>query len=998
MFRFTRLWCAVVAVSLLSGAVSPAQERETPAKRTLDAFQVRFGDQALVRWDYGTGYVRHIWGAPLDMQATPRSAADFEALAREIFDYYGGMFGVTAGELERRVVQWLPFSRSGRTDKVAVVFDQVVGGLDVWDGSASVVFDTAGRVLSIDNKCLPDADLLDVVPSITRAAAHAIAAEHFGYGIEETFGIDYAIVPTDGAKLRLPAVAWVVHLRADVTNDGVPIQQMIAVDAHTGEVLWARSTVHTVDLFGNTQGWATPGLAPDGSSNPEQLFPLHLVRMDSPVGDADTLRNGDWTIPYGGTDAQVVIADFGSDNLIAYVDNVSGSELVVSQSVTPGVFSQFTFNTAKDEAGTAQVNGQYHVVNFRNYTRDVIGDNKMNFQQRCNVMLNNNCNAYYDYQSTNYFRAGSGCPNTAYTTVIAHETGHWANDRYGSGNGGDGFGEGNADNFAMFIYDTPIVGQDFFGPGSYVRSGLNTRQYCGSCGAGCYGEVHVDGEVLMGAFWKWRENLNVKYGDAQGDTLADQLFMGWMVSYDDTEICDIIEEHLLVLNDDDGIILNGTPDFAEIDAGFRAQGFPGIDLEQVYIQHTPVYEQQGDGASVAIQARAGSLTGTITTFRAYYSVNDGASFSYIDLTPTGSLDEYQGTLPAQVAPEAVYYYLYAQDSTGYSRVAPEGSPATDRYIYYVGTLYKLAEYAFDTGPTNDEGWTHSGTKQDDWQRGAPAGKSTDPNVAYSGTKVWGNDLGGGSWDGTYQNGNYLVLTSPAFDFSARTGARLQFRRWLGVEEGQDDQALVKVNGTTVWQNPAVGDLIDDHWTLQDIDISGPADGNSHVVVTFELVSDSSVVYGGWNLDDVRLLAVESGLPGDCTEPQNYGTGTAGSGGIVPHMTYAGGPPNIGNRYFALRCADALGGASGVFLVGFKTDSRVADGITYLVQTWIVFPVTFSGGAGVPGAGMADVGVPIPYNPWLAGLRFYSQAVVVDPGGPLGRSASEGLETVICLGY
>ena len=61
--------------------------------------------------------------------------------------------------------------------------------------------------------------------------------------------------------------------------------------------------------------------------------------------------------------------------------------------------------------------------------------------------------------------------NTAYSTVVVHEMGHWMNDRYGSGNGGDGFGEGNADNFATYITDQPIVGEDFCGTGCHVRDG-----------------------------------------------------------------------------------------------------------------------------------------------------------------------------------------------------------------------------------------------------------------------------------------------------------------------------------------------------------------------------------------------------------------------------------------------------------------------------------------------------------------------------------------------
>jgi hypothetical protein len=165
-------------------------------------------------------------------------------------------------------------------------------------------------------------------------------------------------------------------------------------------------------------------------------------------------------------------------------------------------------------------------------------ETKMNFRQKLNVNQNSSCNAYYNGSSTNYYRKAGGCNNTAYTTVIGHETGHWANDKFSSGNGGDGFGEGAADVWAMYIYDTPIVGEDFFTGGGDIRDGRNGRQYCGSCGAGCYGEVHADGEVLMGAFWKVRDNFNSTLGDAAGDAVADSLWLRWFQSYNATKICD----------------------------------------------------------------------------------------------------------------------------------------------------------------------------------------------------------------------------------------------------------------------------------------------------------------------------------------------------------------------------------------------------------------------------------------------------------------------------
>jgi hypothetical protein len=203
-------------------------------------------------------------------------------------------------------------------------------------------------------------------------------------------------------------------------------------------------------------------------------------------------------------------------------------------------------------------------------------DTKVDFRVLANVNIAASCNAYYDGSSINFYKKGGTCPNTAYSTIIGHELGHWYNDKYGSGNGGDGFGEGNADAWAIYEWDDRYVGRDFSGPGAHLRDGENKKKYT-SCG-GCTNEAHECGKILMGALWKVRRNLNNTLGDVQGDLVADTLFVQWMQAYNDKRICDVIETHWVTLDDDDADLNNGTPHFNDIDAAFREQGFPGIDL------------------------------------------------------------------------------------------------------------------------------------------------------------------------------------------------------------------------------------------------------------------------------------------------------------------------------------------------------------------------------------------------------------------------------------
>ncbi|MBN2054236.1 C1 family peptidase, partial [bacterium] len=170
---------------------------------------------------------------------------------------------------------------------------------------------------------------------------------------------------------------------------------------------------------------------------------------------------------------------------------------------------------------------------------------------------------------------------------------------------------------------------------------------------------------------------------------------------------------------------------------------------------------------------------------------------------------------------------------------------------------ELAEVYFSDFESGDAGWTHyQVATQDDWQRGAPQGTSTtDPGAAFSGSGIWGNDLGESGWDGNYKNNINNYLQSPVIDCTGATQTRLSYMRWLAVESGQYDQARIKVNNTVVWENDYSQDHIDTQWTLHEVDISAIADDTPSVQVVFELVSDAGVTFGGWNIDDFAILAI-----------------------------------------------------------------------------------------------------------------------------------------------
>jgi len=79
------------------------------------------------------------------------------------------------------------------------------------------------------------------------------------------------------------------------------------------------------------------------------------------------------------------------------------------------------------------------------------------------VNIASTCNAYYTGNTINFYSAGGGCSNTAFSTVIVHEWGHGIDDRYGgiSNATGDGLSEGWGDIFGLYIGDNPGLGIGF---------------------------------------------------------------------------------------------------------------------------------------------------------------------------------------------------------------------------------------------------------------------------------------------------------------------------------------------------------------------------------------------------------------------------------------------------------------------------------------------------------------------------------------------------------
>ncbi|HEX5051587.1 MAG TPA: hypothetical protein VFZ65_07445 [Planctomycetota bacterium] len=133
----------------------------------------------------------------------------------------------------------------------------------------------------------------------------------------------------------------------------------------------------------------------------------------------------------------------------------------------------------------------------------------------------------------------------------------------------------------------------------------------------------------------------------------------------------------------------------------------------------------------------------------------------------------------------------------------------------------------------------------------------------------------------------------------------------------------------------------------------------------------------------------------------FGQGCAGSGGFVPAIGTSNAPL-INTNDFSLEVSDTFGPTAAIVLADFSNTTwaggplpfPLGSGCDLLVGLGAsAFQLVATSGAG---SGMASQTVPIPNDPGLTGLVFYSQWGVFDPaaGSVFGVAMSAGLSIIV----
>lgn len=996
------IWRVMAAAALLSGATL-AQEGDASLSAAIERWREQHGSAWRAEIDRGTGAVEFLWGFHTQAQFTPSNDEQWFELARWALSESLALHGIAGSTLVEDRALFLPLGMVGSSDKVTVRFHQAVNGVPVEWGSVNVLFDARGRLLSIQTRALPGVENLSVAPTLSAQSALQIAARRFSTetGVDGAVdhGPELVVAQFSSDELRQARLAYRVTL-SWMSEGFEPEGYSYLVDAHTGEVFERERSIHNLDVGGTVTTKATPGVSPDSASNPETAQTLAYAQVQSSAGTVFTDANGNFNFPGVTGPLQCTFTYVGTFNNVL---NQSGPAYSLTTTLS-GTGNSVLLNPLDNNLTTAQANAFIGVNDIRDWIRAVNPlDTTADFVHLANCNINSSCNAFFNGNSINFFIESGGCPNTSYSTIVAHEDGHWLNVLYGIGNNSDGMGEGSADAFALHLYNDRYVARDFFGPGQHLRDGENLRQFCGDCCSACNGGFHADGEVFMGANWKVRNELIATLGPAAGDALVDALFLGWHNAYDQATIKSVIEAQWLTLDDIDGNINNGTPHFTAIDNGFRTQGFPGVAFVPINLSAALVADTTDEVGPYTVTLTASSnISASITSATINYRVGTSGSYTPVAMVP-GAGASWSGSIPGAPSPARIFYYVQVSDSLGNTAFDPPQAGAAPVF-FSVGSQQVLFSDDFETAKS----WSApAGVNVGAWVRDDPIGTTVGPAQAQPeddsplgvGTRCFFTGQGslGGSADQNDVDNGPRTLTSPVINVPY-PNAELRYSYWL-FSSAQNDSLRVELSLDGVqWVTARTHTRGDGGWREDRIDIGSHVAVGTSVRVRFSISDTPNDSITEAAIDDVAISTL---LSSGCTLPTVYCTAKLDSTFCYPQASFQGYPSVGGASSLTLGLSGASGQRNGLLFYGYGVQVAPYLGGFFCTTTPVRrTPVQSTGGT----AGSCLGAMSFDFSGLIAsgsdpqltvGRLCAAQWYYRDPQDPFGTCLSNAVSFTIC---
>ena len=322
---------------------------------------------------------------------------------------------------------------------------------------------------------------------------------------------------------------------------------------------WESEIYHTHHGTVTANIWTTSAAAGAPTAN-RPLADLQLTR-NTDGGHVITEADGRYGYTTGTGNAQITAQLQG---LFALTQNQAGPNLQVVRS--GGTANPIDLNFgASSETDLAQTSGFYWTNFIHELAKPALGAAAL-ASLPVRVNINATCNAYWDGSSINFFHAGNGCPNTAYSDVVLHEFGHGI-DAADQGIINGGYSEGFGNSMAVLGTRQPCVGRDFFGPGTCLRPASDVILWPPTGN-----EVHDVGRRYAGFVWELIQQLKQANSDDEAFQLATRLVLG-AAAANPSNIPDAVRLSFVV-DAPDGNPAHGSPHFRALAAAANSRHIP----------------------------------------------------------------------------------------------------------------------------------------------------------------------------------------------------------------------------------------------------------------------------------------------------------------------------------------------------------------------------------------------------------------------------------------
>lgn len=602
-----------------------------------------------------------------------------------------------------------------------------------------------------------------------------------------------------------PTLCWVIDGTSTIPGHHSSIR--IDVDARIGLVVAVEEQICEIDIPGSVDTFRTEGTGP----------PATTTTVSFPLGGAQVSGAGVSTIT--APDGSFLLANVPDSNFTVLA-GLQGEWGLISSAIPPDVVDSaaadpagvsLVINDPPTIDGTAQANAFHYMdQGVRFFVESPGGFPAMVTPVTATTSLAGSCNAFYDPALTmlRFLRAGGGCVNSAYSSVVLHEFGHHVVASLGLAQ--QAFGEGYGDSLSVILLGEGIIGRDFSGPGTSVRNIQNS-----GVTIPCSGGIHFCGQALAGFWFDLRETMISQLGPSEGAAMMRELFVDWSsltlgASGSQPFHFNMLTE-ILTVDDTDGTLANGSPNFGAICAAALAHGVVCPELTTLVLT-LEVGPGEAVPPSPAIPVRvlveeilASPLPNGATVI---YRFEGGPwqSFLLVETTPA----IYEGNFPPTACLDSFEWFVSIQDDAGITTTLP---PDAVTLPYSTVVVTEITTTMQET-IAQDPGWSIA--EPDDtatagrWEWGDPYASVAQPSAGVPGPQgdltCYMTGLGGiGQSQGAHDvDGGDTTLTSTSFPIQNSGLHRVSYWRWFSNATSvttPDDSLFVyrSLDEGTSWQ-------------------------------------------------------------------------------------------------------------------------------------------------------------------------------------------------------